>query len=124
MKFDKHYKLNNNNIKQNSKKLRVFETFAGIGAQHKALQYIKENYGYDYKVVATSEWDIFANISYSAIHNNSDINNIKTVAKGKNIERERERDCDFLSWKVWSFKRWKNTHFVKNIIKIRWFNTF
>lgn len=37
------------------KKLKVFETFAGIGSQHKALEYLKSKYGYDYEVVATSE---------------------------------------------------------------------
>lgn len=53
------------------KKLRVFETFAGIGAQHKALEYLKNEYGYDYEVVAISEWDISANIAYNAIHHNN-----------------------------------------------------
>ncbi|MGL4951164.1 MAG: DNA (cytosine-5-)-methyltransferase [Mycoplasma sp.] len=39
-----------------------------MGAQHKALQIIKEKFGYQYDVVATSEWDIDAIISYAAIH--------------------------------------------------------
>jgi DNA (cytosine-5)-methyltransferase 1 len=38
-----------------SKTLKVFETFSGIGAQHKALQFLKDNYNYDYEVVGTSE---------------------------------------------------------------------
>ena len=46
----------------------MFETFSGIGAQHKALQFIKDYYGYDYEIVATSEWDIDAIISYACIH--------------------------------------------------------
>ncbi|MDR2829125.1 MAG: DNA cytosine methyltransferase, partial [Mycoplasmataceae bacterium] len=46
-------------------KLRVFETFSGIGAQHKALENIK----IDYEIVGTSDWDINAIISYDAIHN-------------------------------------------------------
>ncbi|MGL5020483.1 MAG: DNA (cytosine-5-)-methyltransferase [Mycoplasmatales bacterium] len=53
------------------KKLRVFETFAGIGAQHKALERI----GIPYEVVATSEWDIDAIICYDAIHHDK-INNL------------------------------------------------
>ncbi|AVN64057.1 DNA (cytosine-5-)-methyltransferase [Mesoplasma florum] len=54
---------------KNKIKIRVFETFSGIGAQHKALD-ILESLGYlEYKIVATSEWDIWANISYNAIHN-------------------------------------------------------
>lgn len=55
------------------KKLRVFETFAGIGAQHKALEFLKEKFGYDYEMVATSEWDLYANISYNSIHHGGKI---------------------------------------------------
>ncbi|PPE05539.1 DNA (cytosine-5-)-methyltransferase [Williamsoniiplasma lucivorax] len=54
------------------RKIRIFETFAGIGAQHKALEILKQNNKLDYKVVATSEWDVWANISYHAIHNNNE----------------------------------------------------
>lgn len=50
------------------KKLRVFETFAGIGAQHKALERLKENKILNYEIVATSEWDIDAILAYDAIH--------------------------------------------------------
>ncbi|WP_051418436.1 DNA (cytosine-5-)-methyltransferase [Mesoplasma seiffertii] len=57
-------------------KIRVFETFAGIGAQHKALEILKKQDFLDYEVVATSEWDIWANISYNAIHHNN-----KNIAK-------------------------------------------
>ncbi len=58
-------------------KIRVFETFAGIGAQHKALEILKHNTSeFDYKIVGTSEWDIWANISYNAIHHNN-----KNIAK-------------------------------------------
>lgn len=56
-------------VQKKSKKLRVFETFSGIGAQHKALELIKKKYGFDYEIVATSEWDVYANIAYDAIHN-------------------------------------------------------
>ncbi|AVN64361.1 MULTISPECIES: DNA (cytosine-5-)-methyltransferase [Mesoplasma] len=52
-------------------KIKVFETFSGIGAQHKALEILKSNHILDYEVVATSEWDIWANISYNAIHYNN-----------------------------------------------------
>ncbi len=45
-------------------KLRVFETFSGIGAQHKAL----ERQGINYEIVGTSEWDIDAIICYDTIH--------------------------------------------------------
>ena len=49
-------------------KLRVFETFSGIGAQHKALEIIKNKFNFDYEIVATSEWDVDACIAYAAIH--------------------------------------------------------
>lgn len=45
-------------------KIRVFETFSGIGAQNKALK----NLGLDYKIVATSDWFIDAILAYDAIH--------------------------------------------------------
>lgn len=44
--------------------LRIFETFAGIGAQTKALK----NIGADFSPVGISEWDMNAIISYAAIH--------------------------------------------------------
>ncbi|PPE04603.1 DNA-methyltransferase [Entomoplasma ellychniae] len=52
-------------------KIKVFETFSGIGAQHKALEILKKNEILEYEIVATSEWDIWANISYNALHHNN-----------------------------------------------------
>jgi DNA (cytosine-5)-methyltransferase 1 len=46
------------------KKIRVFETFAGIGAQNKAFK----NSKLDYEIVATSDWFIDAILAYDAIH--------------------------------------------------------
>ncbi len=46
------------------KKLRVFEAFAGIGAQHSAL----ERANLDYEIVGISEWFINALLAYDAIH--------------------------------------------------------
>lgn len=45
--------------------LKVVETFAGIGAQAKALK----NIGFDFEVVNTVEWDINAIYAYDIIHN-------------------------------------------------------
>ena len=55
-------------IKKN--KLRVFEAFAGIGAQNSALKRI----GINYEIVGVSEWFINAILTYDAIHsdNNKD----------------------------------------------------
>ena len=51
-------------------KLRVIETFSGIGSQAKALQRLKErNYNFDYDVVATVEWEIGAMYAYDILHN-------------------------------------------------------
>ncbi|CAC13358.1 CPG DNA METHYLASE (CYTOSINE-SPECIFIC METHYLTRANSFERASE SSSI) [Mycoplasmopsis pulmonis] len=70
--------------KKNKKTLNVFETFAGIGAQRRALENVKnKNPNFEYKIVATSEWDMYANISYDLIHHNT------------SRDRERERET---SW--------------------------
>lgn len=45
--------------------IRVFETFAGIGSQTKALK----NIDVKHEVVAISEWDINSLIAYDAVHN-------------------------------------------------------
>lgn len=47
------------------KKLRVFEAFAGIGAQHSALKHIKS---LNFEVVGISDWFIDAIECYAAIH--------------------------------------------------------
>ena len=49
-----------------NKKLRVFEAFAGIGAQHSALERVNLNY----EIVGISEWFINALLVYDAIHSN------------------------------------------------------
>ena len=53
-------------------KLRVFETFSGIGAQHRALDNLKSKGLIDYEIVGTSDWDIYATASYAAIHHSKD----------------------------------------------------
>lgn len=50
--------------KMEKKRLRVFEAFAGIGAQATALERI----GIDYEVVGISDWFTDAIICYDAIH--------------------------------------------------------
>ena len=49
------------------KKLRVFEAFAGIGAQATALERI----GINYEIVGISDWFTDAIICYDAIHGKS-----------------------------------------------------
>ncbi len=50
------------------KKIKVLETFSGIGAQHSALENLKNRGLLDYEVVGTSDWDVYAVQSYAAIH--------------------------------------------------------
>lgn len=50
-------------------KLRVIETFSGIGAQAKALENIRNNDPtFDYEISATVEWEIGAMVAYDIIH--------------------------------------------------------
>lgn len=50
--------------------LKVFEAFSGVGAQHMALK----NIGKKFEIVATSEIDVDAILSYFSVHNNKNIN--------------------------------------------------
>ncbi len=54
-------------------KLKVFEAFAGIGAQHKALN----NMNKPYEVIGLAEWFVPAILAYHAIHN--DVPILKTT---------------------------------------------
>lgn len=53
------------------KKINLFEAFAGIGSQRKALSRLEDK-DFIVKTVGISEWDIDAVISYDAIHNGID----------------------------------------------------
>lgn len=70
-----------------SKRLKVFEAFAGVGSQSMALRNIKCNY----EIVGISDVDKYALIAYDAIHNNNEEIEIKTKEemleeiKSKNI---------------------------------------
>lgn len=62
--------------------LKVFETFAGIGAQTKALK----NIGIKHKVVAISEWDLNALISYANVHCKKEMELVKIPGRDKILE--------------------------------------
>ncbi|AEB77246.1 hypothetical protein ADU80_09735 [Clostridium botulinum] len=63
------------NNKQNIK-IRLFDSFAGIGALHKALK----NIGVEIELVGMSEIDVDAIISYSGVHQiNNKIINLSTL---------------------------------------------
>ncbi|TCG10609.1 DNA (cytosine-5-)-methyltransferase [Mycoplasma marinum] len=61
------------------------ETFAGIGAQHKAITNIKGQTHNKFKVTKTAEWDARAVIAYSLIHHKYDVEN---VLKKNKLETE------------------------------------
>jgi len=113
--------------------LRVFETFAGIGAQRKALEILKQKINLDYKIVATSEWDIYANISYNAIHfdNDIEISKVKTIDEMKDFlkkfehskdskEKISDKSLDKLSDEIIIklYSSYKNSNNLGNILKI------
>lgn len=50
------------------KKLNVFETFSGIGAQKTALENLSEKGIIDYQSVGISDWDVFSVQAYAAMH--------------------------------------------------------
>ena len=64
------------------RKLRVFEAFAGIGAQHSALKRLNINF----EIVGISEWFINALLAYDAIH--SDPNDVIEIPSYKEQIKE------------------------------------
>ncbi|MGL5617715.1 MAG: DNA (cytosine-5-)-methyltransferase [Metamycoplasmataceae bacterium] len=54
--------------KNNIKEINLFEAFAGIGSQYKALKNISSSMNWDVKVVGIVEWFVDAIIAYEAIH--------------------------------------------------------
>lgn len=58
----------------NMDKLKVFESFSGVGSQAMALR----NIGVDFEVVGISEVDKWALLAYDSIHNNKEKVEIKT----------------------------------------------
>ena len=61
------------------KHIRLIELFAGIGSQAMALR----DLGADFEQYKISEWEVSADASYNAIHNNKDFRN---YGKGKSKE--------------------------------------
>lgn len=102
------------------KTLNVFETFSGIGAQHKALRNILEDrerverYGLknkDFKAVGTSEWYMDAIVAYDAIHHGSQ----ETFNGHEKLERTQM--LEFLEGFTLS-KDSKNPYPVKNLRRL------
>ncbi|EGV00565.1 cytosine-specific methyltransferase [Mycoplasmopsis columbina SF7] len=82
--------------------LKVFETFAGIGAQHKSIKYVNsQNKDVNLKIVATSEWDARSIITYAAIHNQLHKENIEKILNKKNLNEEKNLN-NYLKDKIFS----------------------
>lgn len=87
------------------KKLRVFEAFAGIGAQASAL----DRLNIDYEIVGISDWFIDAIECYAAIHcENVEVDvpqDIKEIADYDNSVWDHEDKCYiFTSFSLMEFK--------------------
>lgn len=65
MKYAKNCAWKAMQNKYMGKKIKVVESFSGIGSQAKALRNIEANFN----VVATIDWDIYATCAYDLIHN-------------------------------------------------------
>lgn len=88
--------------------LKVFETFAGIGSQTKALK----NIGIKHEVVAISEWDIQSLVVYDRIHNN---NQAAPSLPLKNGQIDKDAIVTYLNKFTFSSD---TKHPIKNIAKL------
>lgn len=82
-----------------NKKITLFEAFAGIGAQHKALKNISNEMGWEIESVGIVEWFIPAIIAYQSIHYPKSIKNIiETFDTKKTISNDSKKPASNL-WK-------------------------
>lgn len=77
------------------KKIRVFEAFSGIGAQHEGWSRLQKDFPDDvrFEFVGMSEIDPYAEISYKAAH--GDVPNYGDITK---IDWEQVPDFDMFTW--------------------------
>ena len=55
-------------LQRKNKKIKIFQAFAGIGSQYRALQNVGKQKGWDIESVGIIEWYVDAIIGYQAIH--------------------------------------------------------
>lgn len=94
-KDDYVYKNNLKKYNFNMEEIKLFDSFAGIGALHKSLQKL----GIPIKLVGMSEIDIDAIISYSAIYNFNKSNNLPTEEEMREYLIHRNIGYDFKTGK-------------------------
>lgn len=90
-------------------KMRVIETFSGIGSQAKALSRIKQkDSNFDYEIVATVEWEVGAMYAYDILHNgpqewskyqHMSRKDIIKKLKGKNISVDGKKPIEYSTLK-------------------------
>jgi len=85
--------------------IKVFETFAGIGAQHKAIKNSKVNM----EVIGTSEWDVRAIVAYAQMHNKTKFN--KELIKVRKWSEEMVKD--YFSSRVFSLNSKKPSNILR-----------
>lgn len=83
-------------------KIKIFEAFAGIGAQHKSITNINnKNNKVLFEVVGTSDWDIYCNIVYAALHKGLTLDNVDEILNRFNVN-SKEKMIDFFRKNVFS----------------------
>ena len=114
---------------KSNKKLRVLETFSGIGAQHIALNNLKKQDILDFEIVGTSEWNVYATLSYASIHYPNFLNEIKDPTKEElalfkastvfsSNGKEVMKNINYLQDNIWStfYKAFKITNNIGTIV--------
>ena len=87
------------NMPNNMKEIRLFDSFAGIGALHNSLQFL----GIPTKIIGLSETDVDAIISYASIH----------ISNFKDLDFEYPSEEEMRQWLInrnigWNFEKQKS----------------
>ncbi|TNK82949.1 DNA (cytosine-5-)-methyltransferase [Mycoplasmopsis pullorum] len=94
-------------------KIKVFEAFAGIGAQHKSISWVNKQIKSEFEVVATSDWDIRAIISYASIHNGLSEAKVEKICKNK-FDSKAKID-EYLSQRIFSSNSKTPIKYIKRL---------
>ena len=95
------------------KQLKLFETFAGIGSQHKALHNIENELNFKIKLNGMAEWDVNSITAYHRIHCenyvNDYINTFKDLFINHNEDLKEIVSKDLLN-KINNIKNYQDLH--------------
>lgn len=89
-----------------NKKITLFEAFAGIGAQHKALKNISNEMGWKIESVGIVEWFIPAIIAYQSIHYDK---TIKNTTESFDINKTISNDSKKPASEIWKKRKLTNS---------------